>query len=133
MRKIAHVMFAALLMTLPLASAWAQTDPLPSWNDGPVKNGITDFVARVTRVDGPDFVPPAQRIATFDNDGTLWAEQPIYVQVAFAIDRVRTLAPQHPEWKDQQPFKAVLDGDLRVLVAAGEKGLLEIMAGHTLV
>ena len=86
-----------------------QSDPLPSWNDGATKKSITDFVARVTTQGGADFVPPAERIATFDNDGTLWSEQPIYFQFAFAIDRVKALAPQHPEWKTEQPFKAVLD------------------------
>src|SRR5262245_34984915 len=83
-------------------------DPLPSWNDGAAKKSITDFVARVTTQGGVEFVPLAERIATFDNDGCLWAEQPVYFQVQFAFDRVRALAPQHPEWKTQQPFKAVL-------------------------
>src|SRR6188508_437364 len=93
-----------------LASALAQTpsDPLPSWNDGATKQAITTFVSRVT-TQGPDFVPPDQRIATFDNDGTLWIEQPMYVQLAFILDRVKALAPQHPEWKTTQPFQAVLD------------------------
>jgi phosphoserine phosphatase len=108
------------------------TDPLPSWNDGPAKKAIIEFVARVTKEGGPEFVPPAERIATFDNDGTLWSEQPIYFQFAFALDRVKALAPQHPEWKTQQPFKAVLDGDMKALVASGEKGLVElVMATHT--
>jgi hypothetical protein len=112
------------------SSALAQTgaDPLPSWNDGPVKSSITDFVARVTRQGSPDFVPVDQRIATFDNDGTLWIEQPMYIQLAFALDRVKELAPMHPEWKSKQPFQAVLDGDLRALAASGEKGLVEIIA-----
>jgi hypothetical protein len=79
-------------------------DPLPSWNDGPSKRAIVDFVGRVTREGAPDFVPGPDRIATFDNDGTLWGEQPLYVQLAFALDRVKTLAPQHPGWKDKQPF-----------------------------
>ena len=90
--------------------ALAQTDPLPSWNDGAVKKSITDFVARVTTQGGADFVPAEQRIATFDNDGTLWCEQPVYFQLAFAFDRVKAMAPQHPEWKTTQPFKAILDG-----------------------
>ena len=106
----------------------AAKDPLPSWNSGAVKASIADFVARVTNKRGPDYVPPAQRIATFDNDGTLWAEQPIYTQVQFAFDRIKALAPQHPEWKDTQPFKAVLEGDHAALAAAGEKSLLEILA-----
>ena len=90
-----------------------------------------DVVARVTREGGPDFVPPAERIATFDNDGTLWVEQPMYVQMAFVLDRVKVLAPQHPEWRDQQPFKAALEGDLKALAASGEKGQMELlMATH---
>src|SRR5215203_640297 len=95
-------------------------DPLPSWNDGAAKKSITDFVARVT-TQGPDFVPPAERIAAFDNDGTLWCEQPVYFQVAFAFDRVKALAPQHPEWKTKQPFKAFLEKDMKALAASGEK------------
>ena len=98
---------AALCFVAGLASA--QTDPLPSWNDGAVKKSIVDFVARVTTQGGADFVPPEQRIATFDNDGTLWTEQPFYFQASFALDRVKAMAPQHPEWKTTQPFKALLD------------------------
>jgi hypothetical protein len=114
-----------------LQPARAQTDPLPSWNDGASKQAITDFVARVTQQGGPDFVPPAERIATFDNDGTLWVEHPMYTQLAFILDRVKVLAPQHPEWASTQPFKAVLDGDIKTLVAAGERGLMELgMATH---
>jgi len=106
-------------------------DPLPSWNDGLTKGSIVAFVAKVTKEGSPDFVPPAERIATFDNDGTLWVEHPIYTQLAFALDRVKDLAPQHPEWKDQQPYKAVLDNDPKALAAMGEKGLLElVMATH---
>jgi phosphoglycolate phosphatase-like HAD superfamily hydrolase len=85
----------------------------------------------VTREGSPDFVPPPERIATFDNDGTLWVEQPMYIQMAFTLDRVKALTPQHPEWRDQQPFKAVLEGDLKALAANGEKGLVEmLMATH---
>jgi phosphoglycolate phosphatase-like HAD superfamily hydrolase len=124
------------LLTLLLAfglcghpSAFAQApDPLPSWNDGAVKKSITDFVARVTTQGGADFVPLDQRIATFDNDGTLWAEQPIYFQVQFALDRVKAMAPMHPEWKNREPFKTVLDGDIKALARLGEKGLLQVMA-----
>jgi phosphoglycolate phosphatase-like HAD superfamily hydrolase len=108
--------------------ALAQSDPLPSWNDGAAKKTITDFVARVTTDGRPDFVPIDQRIATFDNDGTLWCEQPFYFQLAFAIDRVKALAPQHPEWKTQQPFKGLLENDMTALAASGEKGLLAIVA-----
>ena len=105
--------------------------PLPSWQDGPTKTSILEFVAKVTKEGGPDFVPPAERIATFDNDGTLWVEHPMYTQLAFALDRVKTLAPKHPEWKTTQPFKAVLEGDLKALMASGERGVVElIMATH---
>ena len=110
------------------ASAQAQSDPLPSWNDGPTKTAITDFVARVTTQGGPDFVPVDERIATFDNDGTLWIEQPMYVQLAFILDRVKALAPQNPDWKNQAAVQAVLDGDMKALAASGEKGLVELMA-----
>jgi hypothetical protein len=104
------------------ASAQQRTDPLPSWNDGAAKQAIVGFVDRVTQEGGSEFVPAEQRIATFDNDGTLWAEQPIYFQIAFAMDRVKALAAQHPEWRETQPFKAVIEGDLKTLAAIGEKG-----------
>lgn len=105
-----------------------QADNLPSWNDGPVKSSIVGFVGRVTTGGSSDFVPEAERIAVFDNDGTLWCEQPVYFQLAFAFDRIRALAVQRPEWKTQQPYKAVLEGDIQALAASGEKGLLAIMA-----
>jgi phosphoglycolate phosphatase-like HAD superfamily hydrolase len=108
-------------------SALAQTDPLPSWNDGPVKKSITDFVVRVTTQGGADFVAVPERIATFDSDGTLWTEQPYYFQLAFAFDRIKAMAPQHPEWKNKQPFKALLEGDKKALAAAGKDGLLQIV------
>jgi phosphoserine phosphatase len=133
-----HIVMLTVLLALgyvfaqPAGLQQASTDPLPSWNDGPAKKAIIEFVTRVTKEGGRDFVPPAERIATFDNDGTLWSEKPIYFQFAFAIDRVKALAPQHPEWKTQQPFKAVLDGDMKALAASGEKGLVELlMATHT--
>jgi haloacid dehalogenase-like hydrolase len=107
--------------------ASAQSDPLPSWNDTPTKQAIVEFVGRVTKAGGPDFVAPAERIATFDNDGTLWVEQPMYVQMAFALDRVKALAPLHPEWKDTQPFKAVLEADMKTLAESGERGLVEVV------
>ena len=117
-------------MVVP-ASVRAQIDPLPSWNDGTTKQAIVEFVARVTRQGGADFVPPPERIATFDNDGTLWAEHPMYFQLAFALDRVKAMAPQHPEWKDKQPFKAAIEGDMTTLAESGEHGLVElIMASH---
>ncbi|MGZ4810268.1 MAG: HAD family hydrolase [Thermoanaerobaculia bacterium] len=117
-----------LLASLGLSSqASAQNDPLPSWNDTPARRAIVDFVSRVTKAGGPDFVAPAERIATFDNDGTLWVEQPMYVQMAFALDRAKAMAPLHPEWKDAQPFKAALEGDMKTLAEAGERGLLEVV------
>jgi phosphoglycolate phosphatase-like HAD superfamily hydrolase len=105
----------------------AEADPLPSWNVGPTKQSIIDFVTRVTDKDGPDYVAPPERIATFDNDGTLWVEQPLYTQFVFALDRVKTLAPKHPEWKTTQPFQAVLDGDAKAIAASGEKGIVQIV------
>jgi hypothetical protein len=101
-------------------------DPLPSWNDGPVKTSILDFVKRTTAAGSGDFVPQNERIATFDNDGTLWVEAPMYTQLAFALDRVKQLAPQHPEWKTTQPFKAVLEGDMKTVAASGGKGMVTI-------
>ena len=107
-------------------------DPLPSWNDGKAKSAILKFVHDVTTAGSADFVRPDLRIATFDNDGTLWCEMPIYVQCAFAIDRVKQLAPQHPEWKTEQPFKAVLEDNKEALIASGERGLVDVvLAGHT--
>jgi phosphoglycolate phosphatase-like HAD superfamily hydrolase len=109
LRPVSLLATAFVLLTAP---ALAQVkDPLPSWNEGAGKSGILDFVARVTKQDGPDFVPPAERIATFDQDGTLWCEQPIYTQVVFAIDRVKELAPKHPEWKTTEPFQSILAND----------------------
>jgi phosphoglycolate phosphatase-like HAD superfamily hydrolase len=101
---------------------------LESWNDGTARAGIVDFVTRVTKEDGPDFVPAPDRIAVFDNDGTLWAEQPAYFQLLFALDRVKALAPQHPEWKDEEPHRHVLSGDLGALAAAGEHAIVRLMA-----
>jgi phosphoglycolate phosphatase-like HAD superfamily hydrolase len=123
---IALLVFGSLVVLQ--VDALAQTDPLPAWNDGAAKKSITDFVARVTAPDAADFVPPAERIATFDNDGTLWCEQPVYFELAFAFDEIKAMAPRHPDWKTKQPFKAVLDGDMQALAAAGEKGLLAIVA-----
>jgi haloacid dehalogenase-like hydrolase len=105
----------------------AQSDPLPSWNDTPTKQAIIQFVGRVTTAGSADFVAPPERIATFDNDGTLWVEQPMYVQLAFALDRVKAMAPMHPDWKDKQPFKAVLEGDMKMLAESGERGLVELI------
>jgi phosphoglycolate phosphatase-like HAD superfamily hydrolase len=104
-------------------------DPLPSWNNTAPKKAIVAFVEKVTKEDSPDFVPPNERIAVFDNDGTLWCEQPLYFQLLFALDRVKALAPQHPEWKDKEPFASLLRGDRKVALAGGEKALMEIVAG----
>jgi phosphoglycolate phosphatase-like HAD superfamily hydrolase len=114
------------------AAAPAVRDALPSWNDGPSKKALTAFVSRVTTQGGADFVPVSERIAVFDNDGTLWAEQPIYVQLAFALDRVKALAPQHPEWQTQEPFKSVIAGDMKGVMAGGEHALMEIVAASHL-
>ncbi|WP_432444766.1 HAD family hydrolase [Rhizobium leguminosarum] len=116
---------------LHATSPFAQSDPLPSWNDTASKAAIVSFVEKVTGQGSPDFVPENERVAVFDNDGTLWVEHPMYTQFAFALDRVKALAPQHPEWKETQPFKAVLEGDMKTLAASGEKGLMElIMTTH---
>ena len=107
------------------------TDPLPSWNEGVAKTAILDFVAQVTAPDSPSFVPPSDRIAVFDNDGTLWVEQPLYVQAFFVFDRIHQLAAEHPEWQTQEPFASVLKGDLKAAMAGGEPALVElVMATH---
>jgi phosphoglycolate phosphatase-like HAD superfamily hydrolase len=117
--------------TLLLPTAQAQADPLPSWKDGAAKARIVAFVQAVTQPGGADFVAPADRIAVFDNDGTLWAEQPMYFQLAFALDRVKALASQHPEWKDKEPFASLLKGDLKGALAGGEPAIFQIvMATH---
>lgn len=122
----------ALLLLLVVTPAYAQTDALPSWHEGPSKKSITDFVARVTTAGGSDFVPVERRIATFDNDGTLWTEQPMYFQLAFALDQIKRLAPQHPEWRTKEPFKSVLAGDMKGVSASGEKGLVQlVMTAHS--
>jgi phosphoserine phosphatase len=106
-------------------------DTLPSWRDGAAKTAIVGFVEAVTTKGGADFVAPEERIAVFDNDGTLWVEQPYYTQLAFALDRIKALAPEHPEWRERQPFKAVLENDLEALMAAGIEGVVElVMASH---
>ena len=127
--------FTLLLFALALPQIGFADDLLPSWNDTAAKAAIVKFVNRVTTEGSADFVPPADRIAVFDNDGTLWSEQPMYFQLAFALDRVKALAPRHPEWKNQQPFKAALEGDMKALAETGEHGLLELViathAGNT--
>jgi phosphoserine phosphatase len=129
--KSAKQFFPVAVCIASLALPAFAADPLPSWNDTAPKKAIVAFVERVTKEGSADFVPPAERIATFDQDGTLWAEQPMYAQLAFALDRVKALAPQHPEWREKQPFKAALEGDLKTVFAGGEHALLElVMASH---
>jgi phosphoglycolate phosphatase-like HAD superfamily hydrolase len=119
------------LIAVAMLAATVSADPLSSWNEGQTKQTIIKFVRAVTDKSSPNYVLPEQRIATFDNDGTLWAEQPMYFQAFFAFDRVKAIAPQHPEWKDRQPFKAILENDRKALLASGEKGAMEIlMASH---
>lgn len=121
-----------LCLLVPSVHAATAVDPLPSWNEGATKQAIVDFVDRTTREHGPDYVPPAERIATFDNDGTLWAEQPLYFQGFFVLDQVRALAPSHPEWKTTEPYRSALAGDAKGVAASGDKGLVELMtATHT--
>ncbi|MCU0233380.1 MAG: haloacid dehalogenase-like hydrolase [Thermoanaerobaculales bacterium] len=139
-RTLAGSAVLALVVSLAFACAphstsqppsQAAVDVLPSWNDTAVRSAIVDFVERVTDPASPDFVPGPERIAVFDNDGTLWAEQPAYFQLLFAIDRVKSLAGEHPDWATRQPFQAVLEGDMEALAAAGHHGLLElVMATH---
>jgi hypothetical protein len=130
-RLLAALSPFGVAMAVASVPAHAQADPLASWIDGAAKARIVAFVKAATEPGGKDFVPAADRIAVFDNDGTLWSEQPMYFQLAFAMDRVKALAPQHPEWKTRQPFKAVLEGDMKTLAASGEHGLVElVMASH---
>ena len=125
--KTIHDKFVLLAIVIAgLTTAYAQ-DPLSSWNDGPTKQAIVAFVEKVTKDGSPDFVPTEERIATFDNDGTLWCEQPMYFQMLFALDRVKALAPQHPEWKTKEPFASLLKGDLKGALAGGERAMLEII------
>lgn len=123
----AMVILTVAAASLALSELHAE-QPLPSWRDSAAKTAIIDFVTRVTDEKSPDFVAPADRIAAFDNDGTLWCEQPMYAQLAFMVDRVKALAPDHPEWKETEPFKSLLAGDVRGAAAAGQEGLLELVA-----
>ena len=127
--KRSLIILLVLVLTLIFGDlAMAQnTDPLPSWNDGKAKQSIIDFVTKVTKQVSPDFVPPEERIATFDNDGTLWPEQPMYFQLLFALDRVEALAPSHPEWKDKEPFASILKGDVKGVLAGGEPTIVKIV------
>jgi phosphoglycolate phosphatase-like HAD superfamily hydrolase len=132
MKRQLIAVFTLVCAFLMLAEVQAQAaDPLPSWNDGKAKQSIIEFVAKATTKGSPDFVSPAERIAVFDNDGTLWSEQPMYFQLFFAIDRVKALALKHPEWKDKEPFASLLKGDVKTALAGGEHAILEIiMATH---
>lgn len=122
--RVMVLALAVFLCTVPCSGS----EPLASWRDAGARQSITAFVDAVTREGTPDFVPPAERVAVFDNDGTLWAEQPLYFQFFFALDRVKAMAPQHPEWKEQEPFKSVLAGDVKAALAGGEKAILQIVA-----
>ncbi|MDZ4287659.1 MAG: HAD family hydrolase, partial [Prosthecobacter sp.] len=126
---LAIALVGALAFTTTIVRA---TDPLPSWNEGLAKQSIVTFVEKVTKEGSPDFVPVPERIAVYDNDGTLWSEQPVPVQFYFVSDRVKALAPQHPEWKDKEPFASLLRGDLKKALEGGDRGLMELfMTTHT--
>lgn len=128
-KRLAGRVLAGCILSLGFAVLPAfAADPLPSWNDGESKSAIVDFVTAVSTEGGPDFIAPADRIATFDNDGTLWAEQPMYVQLAFVLDRIKALAPEHPDWQGTEPFKSALAGDMAGVAASGEAGLLQLLA-----
>jgi len=135
MKRVIKIRFAFLCLFAFICGSvygslsFAQAiDPLPSWNDGETKQSILAFVDTVTTPGSADFVPPSERVATFDNDGTLWAEQPMYFQLLFALDRVKALAPKHPEWKDKEPFASLLKGDVKTALAGGNKAIVEIVA-----
>lgn len=125
---LATALIGVMTITATIAHA---ADPLPSWNDDSSKKSIIEFVSKVTTKGTPEFVPVAERIAVFDNDGTLWAEQPMYFQAFFIFDRIKTLAPQRPEWKTKEPFASVLKGDVKAALAGGERAIVEMaMATH---
>ena len=126
-RTFLKTLVLATLITALLSNVARAADVLPSWNDGAAKQAIVNFVMKVTKEGGPDFVPAAERIATFDNDGTLWAEQPLYFQFIFALDRVKALAAQHLEWKEKEPFASLLKGDVKGALGGGERAIIEIM------
>jgi len=126
------IALSTVLFVFTFALPALAADPLPSWNDGPAKQSIITFVEKVTKAGSPDFVPVPERIATFDNDGTLWCEKPLPVQLYFVLDRVKALAPQHPEWQTTEPFASILKGDLNAALAGGERALVElVMVTHT--
>ena len=124
-QNVVTVVLACMVVFITINAKAAE--PLPSWNDGPARESIIEFVNKVTKEGSPDFVPPEERIATFDNDGTLWCEQPMYFQMLFAVDRVKALAPQHPEWKTKEPFASLLKGDVKGALAGGYRTMLEII------
>lgn len=127
--RVTTALLAVLFLTATIARA---ADPLPSWNEGKAKQSIIAFVEKVTNPSSPDVVPVAERVATFDNDGTLWAEQPMYFQFLFAADRVKALAPKHPEWKKKEPFASLLKADWKGALAGGQRALMEVvMITHT--
>ena len=141
MKKILNILFISLVFisckektnsTKEITTSIDQIiDPLPSWNDGDTKKAIVNYVNSVTAEGGENYIPVSERIATFDNDGNLWSEQPAYFQLFFAIDRIKALAPEHPEWETKQPYKSVLENDMKTLMSYGEHGLIEIvMATH---
>lgn len=127
MNPYCHRIIVCILFLVGYAGILHAQDQLPSWNDGPAKKAVLAFVAKVTTEGSPDFIPVDQRIATFDNDGTLWCEQPMYAQLAFALDRVKAMASEHPEWKEKEPFASLLKGDLKAALAGGEKAIAEIV------
>ncbi|MDQ8037774.1 MAG: HAD family hydrolase, partial [Pedobacter sp.] len=129
MKTLYQLLLASFLfIALPAHQALAEADPLPSWSDTATKSSITRFVEKTTTEGSPDFIAPSDRIAVFDNDGTLWAEKPVPFQLFFALDRVKALAPQHPEWKSKEPFRSILKGDMKGLEASGEKGVVALLA-----
>jgi len=131
-RSAWSLVLCALMLLLFAGCASVKPDPLPSWNEGSTKQAIIAFVAKVTTPGTPAFVPLPERIATFDNDGTLWAEQPFYSQGLFILERVKVLAPQHPEWRTKEPFASVLKGDLKGALAGGDKAILELVAATSM-
>jgi phosphoserine phosphatase len=128
MQRTLFILASVALLSCNAVTSVFAAEPLASWNDGETKSAIVHFVEEVTKKGGPHFVPEAERIATFDNDGTLWVEQPMYAQLLFAFDRVKQLAPLHPEWKDTEPFKSVLDGDLKSVFGGDAKSHAELLS-----
>ncbi len=127
-RSLLFVLLFVAFTPLRLAAQTSSpADPLPSWNNGPTKQSILDFVTKTTTAGAPDFIPVPKRVITIDNDGTLWVEQPMYTQLAFAFDRVKQIAPKHPEWKTTQPFQALLEGNMKTVAASGDAGLMKIL------